>query len=252
MKFPSASLLVLLFASVASLSVNPLRAETLTVAVASNFAAAARELAAEFTAEYGVDVRLSVGSTGKLYAQIVNGAPYDVFLAADAERPAALERASLIAPGSRFVYAIGALAFWSASRDLGNCAAVLLKAGHGKVAIANPAHAPYGKAALEYLQVNGLYEHVVDDLVYGENIAQAFQFVATGNADYGFVALSLLSDDQRQNVQCGIRMDDLLRHEAVVLKRAATSGSAAQFVRFLHSEAAQRTIRLHGYAAAES
>lgn len=252
LKFPSASLFTLPIVAVLLLTATTARTETLTIAVASNFAPTARELAAVFEAESGYDVRLSVGSTGKLYAQIVNGAPYDVFLAADAERPARLQQASLIVPGSRFVYAIGALAFWSSDRDLDGCTAVLRQMTNGKVAVANPAHAPYGKAAVEFLKQASLYDVVADRLVFGENIAQTYQFVATGNADYGFVALSMLSDEQRRNVRCGITMNDVLRQEAVLLGPAVASEPAQRFMTFLKSPAAHRIIRLRGYHVPDS
>jgi hypothetical protein len=151
--------------------------ETVTVAVASNFSRTAAELSAKFAGETGIAIRISNGSTGKLYAQILNGAPFDIFLAADAERPALLEESGLAVSGSRFTYAEGALVLWS--RGAPDCLAALRDDTGGHVALANPVTAPYGKAALEFLIHEGYREMVSDRIVYGENIAQTLQFVAT-------------------------------------------------------------------------
>ena len=249
LKFPSASLCVCLI--VLSLASPGAHAESLTVAVASNFSATARELATAFEAQSGTDVRLSVGSTGKLFAQIAHGAPYDVFLAADTERPRALEAKSLIAPGSRFAYATGALVLWSAEGAVENCLAYLDVSGRDKIAIANPAHAPYGMVAFAHLKEQHGDESFVDKLVYGENIAQTYQFVATGNAAFGFIALSQLSAAERATARCVIRGREILRQEAVILARAANSSAAEAFARFLQSAEARDIIASHGYELPE-
>ncbi len=163
------------------------KSETIHVAVASNFAGPAGVILEKFEAETGIESVLSFGSSGKLYAQIVNGAPYDVFLSADQEKPAALFKQGL--GDEPFTYAVGRLVLWSKRNDVD--ALELLKSGeYAFLAMANPDLAPYGKAAREALLQLGLTQNAHGKIVMGENISQAYQFVATGNAELGFVALS--------------------------------------------------------------
>ena len=251
LKFPIASLYKPVAIAALAMMSALVKAEALTVAVASNFAQTARELTAVFEQETGAEVRLSIGSTGKLFAQIMNGAPYDVFLAADTARPRALEMNSRIVEGSRFTYAEGVLAFWSSTRDVRNCMAVLGNLGDEKIAIANPVHAPYGIAAMNYLQQQPWFEDIADNLVYGENVAQAFQFVATGNADYGFVALSSLIAEQKVGTSCNVAANDALLQEAVILSRAGESDDAHKFAAFLASDTARTIISDSGYKLPE-
>ena len=161
-------------------------ADVVTVAVASNFKSTATDLANRFLEETGNPIRLSSGSTGKLYTQIANGAPFDVFLAADAERPALLEDGGFAVRGSRFTYATGSLVLFSTR--VTDCAAALHDENAGFVAIANPVTSPYGKAARQYLDGEGLWASVSTRAVYGENVTQAWQFAFTGNAVVGFAA----------------------------------------------------------------
>ena len=222
-------------------------ADDLTVAVASNFSRTAHELAERFTASSGVAVRISAGSTGKLYAQIVNGAPFDVLLAADSDRPARLEASGLAEASTRFTYATGRLVLWS--RSVSDCQAALR--GPGRVALANPATAPYGVAARAYLERVGLWDSVAARAVYGENIAQTLQFVATGNAGVGFVARAQLTDPRLPPGTCAFEIpaDDAgtLRQQAVVLASAQNKADAMRFVGFLKSDEALELIERHGY-----
>lgn len=238
-----AILLILLLAA-------PVRAGgTVTVAVASNFTRSAAELAEHFEAETGIAVRLSAGSTGKLYAQILNGAPFDVFLAADAERPIRLEQSGHIVAGARTTYANGALVLWS--RSAKDCRAVLSDEHSGHIALANPETAPYGRAAVEYLTSAGYWDSVSDRAVYGENINQTLQFVATGNAVLGLVAKSQKDAPQLPEAACvwdvPASSHSNLEQQAVLLLRAADNDDAWRFYEFLGSEAAREIIGRQGY-----
>ena len=166
-------------------------ADEVQVAVAANFTAPMKMIAAEFEKDSGHKVQLSFGSTGKLYAQIKNGAPFEVMLAADEKTPAKLEKEGAGVAGSRFTYAIGKLVLWSPKPGyVDEKGEVLAKGDFKHVSIANPKLAPYGVAAIETLTALKLLESIEPKLVQGENIAQTHQFVATGNAELGFVALS--------------------------------------------------------------
>jgi molybdate transport system substrate-binding protein len=224
-------------------------ADTVSVAVASNFSRSAIELAARFELETGIAVRLSNGSTGKLYAQILNGAPFDVFLAADVERPARLERSGHAVAGSRTTYARGALVLWS--RSASDCRAVLRGEHGGRIALANPETAPYGRAAIEYLIEAGYWDAVSARAVYGENINQTLQFVATGNAVAGLIAKSQTTAAQLPKATCAWDVPAAthanLEQQAVLLVRATDNDGARRFYEFLGSEAAQEIIGRHGY-----
>lgn len=240
-----AILLILLLA-------NSVRADDpLTVAVASNFARSAAELASQFEAETGIAVRLSNGSTGKLYAQIVNGAPFDLFLAADSTRPAKLEESGLAIVGSRFTYARGRLALWSAKFD--DCHDAL-RAG-GWIALANPETAPYGRAAREYLQAAGYWDDVSDRIAYGENIMQAMQFAVAGNADAGIVARSVVDGPHTPDGKCTWAVPQQfhapIEQQAVLLARAKDDARALRLIAFLQSDAARSIIERHGYEVSQ-
>ena len=223
--------------------------EPVTVAVASNFAGTASDLATRFTDDTGIVVRIVPGSTGKLYAQIVSGAPFDVFLAADQARPQRLEDEGYIARDARFTYAIGDLALWSTTQA--DCDAALRGPHAGHVAIANPAIAPYGMAAREYLETQGLWNAVDERLVYGENIMQAAQFVATGNAAVGFIASALLRQAHFPTARCTLVLPQgtytPIRQDAVLLSRPGDKESARRFFAFLQSPAARDIISESGY-----
>jgi molybdate transport system substrate-binding protein len=224
-----------------------------TVAVASNFAATARDIAAQFAGQSEFEVRITTASTGKLYAQIVNGAPFEVLLAADAERPERLETSGAGVPGTRFTYALGALVLWS--RQVDDCRAVLQSGDGGRVAIANPETAPYGAAAKSYLQRSGTWETLRGRLVVGENIAQTLQFAASGNAQLGFIAASQLQAPSLPAASCTWSvpdtMHDPIEQQAILLQRGAASDGAKSFLTFLRSSAGRTIIRRHGYSLPE-
>ena len=227
--------------------------EYVTVAVASNFAATAREIAGEFSQESGFDVRITTASTGKLYAQIVNGAPFDVLLAADAERPRRLETAGAGVPGTRFTYALGALVLWSRQAD--DCREALRRSDGGRIAIANPETAPYGAAAMSYLRRSGLWESVSDRLVTGENIAQTLQFAASGNAQLGFIARSQLQAPSLPPTSCSWPVPETMHapieQQAILLRRGADVRGAKPFLAFLRGDAGRAIILRHGYGLPE-
>lgn len=186
----------------ASLLLLPLQliADPIRVAVASNFTHAMQDIKQAYEQQSGHKVELIFGSTGKIYAQIINGAPFDAFFAADSARPARLEQEGWIQPDSRFSYAIGRIVLWSPDEDLRINDGLVLKTGDfHHLAIANPRLAPYGKAAQQVLQASGVWESLQDKIVRGENIAQTFQFVISGNAELGFVALSQLKSQTGQH-----------------------------------------------------
>jgi molybdate transport system substrate-binding protein len=232
-------------------------AEPLTIAVASNFVSTAEELSNQFMESTGYEVRISPGSTGKLYAQISNGAPYDIFLSADSERPALLEANGLGVDGTRETYAIGSLVLWSVdSRFSGSeCRDFLQDPGSGHLAIANPETAPYGAAAKDYLLGAQLWEGVEARLVFGENISQTLQFVASGNAVAGLIAKSQSVDPRLPDATCiwavPLSTHRPLEQQALVLQRAAGNTVAMTFLEFLTSAAAQKIILRHGYAVPE-
>ncbi len=229
------------------------RAEELRAAVASNFADTAAELGRRFSAATGHDVEIVPGSSGKLYAQIVNGAPFDIFLSADIDRPARLEEAGLTVPGSRRTYAVGQLVAWSreAALDGSACLAALRPGVPGKVAIANPEIAPYGAAAREYLQREGLWEAVEPRLVLGENIAQTLQFATDGGAVVALVAAAQLEADGLPQGVCREPVPDdghaPIEQQVVWLKRAAENPAAAAFIEYLASAKARELITESGY-----
>ncbi|MEE2950316.1 MAG: molybdate ABC transporter substrate-binding protein [Pseudomonadota bacterium] len=218
------------------------------VAVAANFTDAAKEIAESFANATGHQAVLSFGSTGQLYNQIAQGAPFDVFLAADAERPARAIAEGYGVPGSAFTYAIGRIVLWSPDAAMVKGAETLRGGDFDKLAIANPETAPYGKAAIETLQALGVYEALRGKLVQGNNIAQTFQFVETRNAELGFVALSQLMG--MQNGSRWLVPQDLyqpIRQDAVLLSSAEGNEAAKAFVDFLQGPEARAIIERYGY-----
>jgi molybdate transport system substrate-binding protein len=233
----------------ASLALSSLaHADSVTVAVAANFTKVAEELAPLFSAETGHEVVYSFGATGQLYTQISQGAPFEVFLAADDERPSKAVAEGLAVEGTVFTYAVGALALYSTALDLGDGKAVLAADGFAKLAIADPATAPYGRAALEALDALGLTAAVTPKLVTGENISQTLQFIETGNAELGFVAASQVVG------KSGVWLvpADLyqpIRQDAVLLKTGEAHPAAKAYLDFLKSDKALAVITAAGYAA---
>ncbi len=241
-------------AALAALCLIALRAEAgeVRVAVAANFTAPMKQIAAMFQADTGHTVQASFGSTGKFYAQIRNGAPYDVFLAADDQTPRRLGSEGYADAASAFTYAQGKLVLWSRNPGTVDAKGEVLKGSFGKLAIANPKLAPYGLAAQETLQKLGLWDAVQGRLVMGENISQTLQFAATGAADLGFVALSQTLKDGKpvggsswvvpQNLYAPIRQD------AVILAKPQDRAAAAAFVAYLRGAKARGVIQSYGYA----
>ena len=222
------------------------------VAVAANFAVTAQRLAEDFRAQSGHTLALSSGSTGKFYAQIKSGAPFDVLLSADEDTPRRLESEKFAVAGSRFTYALGRLVLWSPKPGFGDEDALRSQL-FARLAIANPRLAPYGLAARQTLEKLGLWEGLQKKLVQGENIAQTFQFVSTGNADAGFVALSQVREARAGTGSHWLvpeRYHSRLRQDAVLLARGAGNDAARGFLAYLKSARAAERIRAHGYEAA--
>lgn len=221
---------------------------TVRAAVAANFTAAAREVAAAFEDRTGNRILLSFGSTGQLYAQIVQGAPFEVFLAADQERPERAERDGHAVPGSRRTYAVGRLVLFSTEPDRVDGPDALRHPGLGRIALANPALAPYGRAAMEVLRALGLAELLRDRQVIGTNVSQAHQFVRTGNAELGFIALSQMV--HRPGGSRWLVPEHLhapIRQQAVLLEAGRGNPAAARFLEFLGSESATEILHRNGY-----
>lgn len=235
--------LVLMLASEQSLAAE------LRVAVASNFTRTMTSLIQQFEAKTGQKVKLVFGSTGKHYAQIRNGAPFDAFFAADIKRPKLLEEEGITVPGSRFTYAIGKLMLWSPEVDVVDSSGkVLEQGGFRYLAIANPKLAPYGRAAREVLQSRGLWEGMKGKIVRGENISQSYQFVNSGNAELGFVAYSQLKHPgQRINGSYWKIPQALytpIEQQAVLIK---DSEAGRRFLSYIQSKEALMIINDHGY-----
>ena len=226
-----------------------------TVAVAANFLPVLKTLARDFSETSGHRLRISAGSTGKLYAQIRHGAPFDLFLAADAARPERLEREGHSVPGSRFTYAIGRLVLWSPRPGLFDDGQAWLRRGRfGRLALANPKTAPYGLAARQFLQRRDLWTTLQGRLIRGESVAQAFQFVMTGNADAGFVALAQVRTRSNTGGSLWTVPDEdyePLEQQAVLLKRGDRKPAARAFHAWLRSESARERIHAAGYALPE-
>ena len=226
-------------------------AEEALVAVATNFAAVIETLETDFERSSGHRLTVTTGSTGKLYAQIVNGAPFDVLLAADQRRPELLEREGHAVEGLRFTYAIGRLALWSPNDPSQPIGRETLELGSfRKLAIANPDLAPYGAAARETLERLGLLERLRDRIVMGENIGQTYAMVATGNADLGFVALAYVLNPRGMrgsHWEVPISTYTPIRQDAVLLSRAAKNEAAREFLEFLKRADVRTDIQRFGY-----
>lgn len=224
------------------------------VAVAANMAAPMKQIAADFERATGHHAVVVLGSTGKLYAQVRAGAPFDVLLAADDETPARLEAEGLAVRGTRFTYATGRLVLWSADpAAVDPQGQVLRKAPQGKLAIADPRLAPYGAAAMRSLTALGVASAWARHLVQGESIGQAYQFTATGNARLGFVALAqVMAAGRITSGSAWIVPDALhqaLRQDAILLKPGESHPAAAALLQYLRSDAARATLRGYGYRA---
>ena len=240
------------FLGISLLAAASLQAGEVQVAVAANFTGPMQQIAAEFAKDTGHKAVLSFGGTGKFYAQIVNGAPFEVLLAADDTTPAKLEKENNTVAGSRFTYAIGKLVLWSATPDFVDGKGEVLKNGHFKhLSIANPKTAPYGTAAIETLQKLKALEAVQARLVQGENIAQTLQFISTGNAELGFVALSqVFRDGKISRGSAWIVPDNLhepIYQDAAILAKGKENPVAGALLAYLKSEKARAIIKSFGY-----
>ncbi len=247
MRFAKLLQLAVVIATWVLTSTNVPAAET-NVAVAANFTEPAKEIAAAFKARTGHDAVLSFGASGQFYTQITQGAPFQVLLSADDTRPKQLVVDGLAMPDSRFTYAIGKLALWSKTPGLVTGEATLRAASFAKLSICNPVAAPYGAAAIEAMKSLKVFEQLQPKLVEGATITQAYQFVETGNAELGFVALSQLAGPETgsrwlvpQELYSPIRQD------AVLLKSGASNEAATGFIAFLRGPEARAIIEKYGY-----
>ena len=230
----------------------PAQAGEVTVAVAANFAGPLAKIAEGFSAATGHTLRTSAGATGKFYSQIIAGAPFEVLIAADDETPKKLIAAGHAVAGSNFTYAIGVLVLWSAQPGYVDDQGAVLAAGRfSKLAVANPKLAPYGAAGLEVIQARGLTDAITPKLVTAESIAQAYQFVATGNAELGFVALSQVAVPGKpvtgSHWKVPASLHTAIRQDAVLLKAGAQNAAATALLAYLKSPAAKAVIQAHGY-----
>lgn len=244
-----------LFAILATLLASFAHAGEVRVAVAANFAGPVGKIGEAFTAATGHTLKVSTGATGKFYTQIISGAPFEVLLAADDETPKRLVAEGHAVAGTNFTYALGRLVLWSAQPGFVDAQGSVLASDRVKhVAIANPKVAPYGDAAIEVIKARGLAERVTPRLVTAESIAQAYQFVFTGNAEVGFVALSQVAVPGKPVLGSywlvPANLYGEIRQDAALLKAGETNPAATALLGYLKSEAAQKLIRDFGYGLA--
>ena len=239
-------------ALIALFTLGSAQAGEVQVAVAANFTAPIQVIAADFEKDTGHTLVAAYGATGQFYTQIKNGAPFEVFLSADDTTPQKLESEGDTVKGSRFTYAVGTLALWSAKEGYVDAnGAVLKKNEYQHLSIANPKAAPYGLAATQVLAKLGLTEQVKSKLVEGQNITQAYQFVSTGNAELGFVALSQIYKDGK--VSSGSawivpgQMHDPIKQDAVILNKGKDNPAAKALVDYLKGPKAAAVIKSYGY-----
>ena len=243
----------LFLALAGSVFCSAVQAGEVTVAVAANFTAPMQQIAKAFEQDTGHKAQLAFGATGKFYAQIKNGAPFAVLLAADDETPARLEQEGWAIAGTRFTYAVGRLALWSKQPNFVDDKGEILRSNRfEKLAIADPKLAPYGAAAMEVIQRMGVQPSVTPKIVQGDSIGQTYQFVSTENAQLGFVALSQISIDGRTTQgSTWVVPQSLhtpLKQDAVLLKAGKDNAAALALLKYLQSDAAKTIIRGYGYA----
>jgi len=234
-----------------SLAVTPALAEQVLVAVAANFVPPFRELAMEFEKATGHTVQVASGSSGNFYAQIKNGAPFDVFFSADNERPKLLEDEGLGVKGSRFTYAIGRLVLWSPDPKLVKGEDTLRSESFKHLAIANPKTAPYGVAAMQAMQKLGVWESVQPRLVLGENLGQTMGFIESGNAELGFLALSQVVDPRMKGKggrwDVPINLHEPIQQDVVLLAKGKENQAAKALMEFMGGPQATAIIERYGY-----
>ncbi|WP_214346363.1 molybdate ABC transporter substrate-binding protein [Pseudomonas congelans] len=240
---------VLAFAASAAANAS---ADEVQVAVAANFTAPIQAIATDFEKDTGHKLVAAFGATGQIYTQIKNGAPFEVFLSADDTTPAKLEQEGDTVKGSRFTYAVGTLALWSAKDGYVDSKGQVLKANqYQHLSIANPKTAPYGLAATQVLSKLGLTDATKAKIVEGQSITQAYQFVSTGNAELGFVALSqIYKDGKLSSGSAWIVPDDLhdpIKQDAVILNKGKDSAAAKALVEYLKGPKAAAIIKSFGY-----
>jgi molybdate transport system substrate-binding protein len=233
----------------------PAQAGGITVAAASDLSYAITDMVAAFERQTGHDVRLSLGSSGNFLSQIQTGAPFDVYFSADIEYPRRLEVAGLVEPGTLYRYAVGRIVLWvrnGSPIDVGRLGIkALLEPSARKIAIANPRHAPYGRAAVAAMKHFGVYEQVRGKLVLGENISQAAQFVESGNSDIGILALSLAQapalSGKGRHWLIPETAHPVMEQAAVILRSSTKKKTAAEFMHFIRSEPGAAILRRYGF-----
>ncbi len=227
------------------------RADEVSVAVAANFTAPLQKMALDFEKETGHKMVASFGSTGKFYAQIRNGAPFEVLLAADEETPARLAKENMAVAGSQFSYAVGKLVLWSAKPAVvDSTGEVLKKGGLEHIALTNPKLAPYGAAAVDAMKALGVFDSLQSRFVMAENITQTYQFVSSGNALLGFVALSQVLKDGKIEGSAWLVPASLyppLRQDAVLLEKGRGKPAAQALLKYLKGDKAQAVTKSFGY-----
>ncbi len=236
-----------------------LRAEEITIAAASDLNFAFKELVSEYETASGNQVKLTLGSSGNFFAQIQNGAPFDLYFSADISYPKKLEEAGLIVPGSLYRYAIGRIVLWTRHEspvDVMQGIAALRHSSAKIIAIANPRHAPYGRAAIAMMEHFKMYDDVKDRLVLGENVSQAAQFVESGAADIGIIALSLARapamSEKGAYWEIPTEAHPTLEQGAVIVKASKRADSAKQFLEFVKSRQGVAIMKRYGFVAPES
>lgn len=243
----------------AMISTDIVRAEEITIAAASDLNFAFKELVSEYETASGNQVKLTLGSSGNFFAQIQNGAPFDLYFSADISYPKKLEEAGLIVPGSLYRYAIGHIVLWTRHEspiDVTQGMAALHQSSAKTIAIANPRHAPYGRAAIAAMEHFKMYEEVKDRLVLGENVSQAAQFVESGAADIGIIALSLALAPAMSKKgtywEIPTETHPPLEQGAVIVKASKRADSAKQFLEFVKSRQGVAIMTRYGFVAPES
>ena len=236
----------------------PAHADDLNVAAASDLSFAMKELAASYEKQTGTVVKVTLGSSGNFFAQIQNGAPFDLYFSADIDYPRKLEAAGLGEPGTLYQYATGKIVIWvpaSSKLDVSKGLAVLTDPSVRKIAIANPKHAPYGRAAVAAMTKQGIYEKITDKLVFGENISQTAQFVESGNADVGIIALSLarapVMADKGKYFEVPQDLYPPLDQGAIVIKASQKKEQAKQFLVYLKTSESVSLLQRYGFKLPE-
>jgi molybdate transport system substrate-binding protein len=239
--------------------VNIAVAEVITIAAASDLNFAFREIATEYENTTGNHVRLTLGSSGNFFAQIQNGAPFDLYFSADIAYPRKLEEAGLTVPGSLYQYAVGRIVLWAGKEsqfDLSKGLEILREPAIKKIAIANPKHAPYGRAAVAAMEYFKVYDQVKDRLILGENISQAAQFIESGACDIGIIALSLAVAPAMKSKgtywEVPTEAHPSLEQGAVILKSSKNQEAARQFIEFIKGPNGQEIMKRYGFVVPSS